>query len=103
MSGDARDAHEVNLTGKDRILVERQGEEVEVFNHENVSTHHYVNSINGYESFEGDVYPGDYPAGEPPEAVTPRVTRLLYDEFGIDVASLGIETIDPNDPEVVVL
>ena len=92
-----------SLTGRDRITVERDGKEIDVFNHVSVSTHHYVNSVNGYETFEPDVVKGDMGRGPQPDAVTPRVAKILRDEFHADVDDLGIEVIDPDSDEVRVL
>ena len=81
----------------------RDGEEITVYDHVSVSTKHYVNSVNGYETFEPDVVKGDMGVGPQPEAVTERVARLLWDEWGIEVEDLGIEAIDTSDDEVDVL
>lgn len=92
------------MKGRDRITVEDgDGEEVVVFNHASVVERHYVNSVNGYESFEPVIGKGDSMAGEKPEAVTKRLARLLYDEFGCEVEELGIRVIDPEDENVNVL
>lgn len=99
---DAGSSGPVDLTGRDRIPVVKDGEEIDVFNHVSVSTHHYINSINGYESFEPDVAKGDMGRGPQPEAVTPRVASLLRD-LGVDAESLGIEVIDPNSGGVEIL
>ncbi|QLG47868.1 hypothetical protein [Natrinema halophilum] len=93
----------MELTGRDRITVEKDGEEVEVFNHASVSTHHYANSINGYDTFEPTVSKGDLGSGPKPEAVTPRLANVLRDEFHADVEDMGIDVIDPESEEVDVL
>lgn len=90
----------MDLTGRDRILVEKDGEEIEIFNHVSVSTHHYVNSINGYETFEPTISKGDMGDGPKPEAVTPRVAEMLRHEFHAEVEDLGIDVIDPESEEV---
>ena len=88
----------------DRLTVQDEnGEEVEVFNHASVVQRHYVNSVNGYESFEPIVSEGDTGRGRTPEAVTKRLSDLLYDEFGIDVEDIGVRVIDPGSEEVDVL
>ena len=85
----------MRLTGRDRITVCKDGEEIEVFNHVSVSTHHYINSVNSYETFEPEIAKGDMGDGPQPEAVTERVAMLLDAEFHIDVRELGIDVIDP--------
>ena len=90
------------LTGRDVITVDRDGEEIEVYNHVTVTKQHYVNSVNGHDSFDGPVEAGDGGIGEP-DAVTPRIAYLLDSEFGVDVEQHGIEVIDPEDDEVTVL
>lgn len=91
------------MTNRDVVVVENaDGEQVEVFNHVSVVERHYVNAVNGYETFDPIVSKGDG-MSEKPDAVTPRVARLLYDEFGADVDELEIEVIDPEDEEVTVL
>jgi len=82
--------------------VMEDGDEIEVFDHVSVSTKHYVNSVNSYETFEPDVVKGDMGRGPQPEAVTERVAELLFAEFHIEVEELGIEVIDPQSDEVQV-
>ena len=77
----------------DRYTVVRDGEELEVFNHVTVPQEHYVNAVNGYETFNGPIKAGDGGIGKP-EAVTERVATLLWDEFSIDLD-------DHDDIEVV--
>lgn len=92
------------MKGRDRITVEDEnGEEIEVFNHASVVERHYVNSVNGYETFEPIVSEGNSMAGEKPDAITERLARVLYDEFGCEVEDLGIRVIDPEDENVNVL
>lgn len=92
-----------DITGRDRIEVERDGEELEVFNHVSVSTHHYVNSVNGHESFEADIAKGDMGRGPTPDAVTERVAEYLWTEWKIEVEDYDIEAIDLESDEVNVL
>lgn len=87
----------------ERATVVRDDEEIEVFDHVSVSTKHYVNSVNGYETFEPDIAKGDMGVGPQPEAVTERVADLLWSEFSIEVEDLGIEVIDPEDDDVQML
>lgn len=92
------------MKGRDRITVEDgDGEEVVVFNHASVVERHYVNSVNGYETFEPVVAKGDNMAGEKPEAITERLARVLYDEFGYKADEHDIRVIDPEDENVTVL
>lgn len=93
----------VDTTGRPRIEVERDGEEIEVWNEVTVQQEHHINSINGYETFHGPVRPGDQSHGDKVGAVTPRIARLLDEEFMIDVAEQDIEVIDPDDEEVHIL
>lgn len=103
----------IDVTGKDRIHVAREVdkdddpdfvqdgqpyEELEVFNHVNVATRHYVNSVNGHETFEPQIGAGDMT--EPPEYVTERIAKHLYDEWLIEVEKHGIEVIDVNADNV---
>lgn len=94
-----------DLTGRDQLTVVVDGEEVEVWNSVSVSTHHFVNSVNGYETFEPSIAMGDMGVGPAPEAVTERVADLLRSEWHIDVEDLDddIRVIDPDDEEVDVL
>lgn len=89
-------------TARERLTVIRDGEEIEVFNHVTVTEQHYVNSVNGYESFAGPIDAGDGSIGSP-EAVTERVATLVRDEFGIDVEDHGIDVIDVESAEVDVV
>ena len=91
------------MPGSERLTVEVDGERIEVFNHVSVAQFHYVNSINGYETFEPNIKRGDMMGGRKPQAVTERVATVLYDEFMIEVEDHGIRVIDPSDPEVTVL
>lgn len=92
-----------DLTGRDRITVERDGEELEVFNNVSVTTYHYVNSVNGHERLDHRIAKGDMGDGPPPEAVTARVARILQDEWWIDPEIDGIEVIDVTDDDVGVI
>lgn len=77
--------------------------EVEVFDHVSVVQEHYVNSVNGYETFTGKIARGDDSHGTPPQAVTERVARLLWSEFSIDLDADQydhIEVVDIESDEV---
>jgi hypothetical protein len=67
--------------------------EVEVFDHVTVTESHYVNSVNGYETWQ-EISAGDDPVGDQPDAVTKRVADLLWHEFSINVEKEGIEVVD---------
>jgi len=74
--------------------VDVDGEEIEVWDHVSVSKHHYVNSVNGYETFEPEVFEGDMGGrGPQPEAVTARVASIL-DDIGVSCENLGIRVVD---------
>jgi hypothetical protein len=90
-----------DITGHDRIPVELpNGEEAEVFNHCSVTTRHYVNSVNGHETFEPSVSPGDMRGTDTPDYITQRLARYLQMEWGIDATELGIQVIDISDDEI---
>lgn len=91
----------MDTTGQDRITVERDGEEIEVFNHVSVINRHYINSVNGHESFAPIITSGD--SDERVDVVTERVADYLWHEWGIEAEKQGIEVIDPEDEEVTVL
>lgn len=77
-------------------------EEVTVYDHVTVVEEHYVNSVNGYETFNR-VKKGDDSHGSPPEAVTERVARLLWHEFNIDLDKSeydNIRVVDTNAENV---
>jgi len=92
-----------DVTGRDVLHVEHDGEEKEVYNHVSVSQHHYVNSVNGYESFGASIAKGDMGDGPAPDAVTKRVARLLSDAFAVDIEEQGIEVIDLDAEDVHLL
>ena len=81
---------------------EEDYEELEVFDHVTVTQQHYVNSVNGYETFTGPIAGGDDPHLSEPEAVTKRVADLLWHEFGIDgeLEERGIRVVDMSDENV---
>ncbi|MFC6975847.1 hypothetical protein ACFQL1_16045 [Halomicroarcula sp. GCM10025709] len=88
----------------ERATVRVDGDELEVFDHVSISTHHYVNSVYGYETFEADIAAGDMGHGPEPEAVTARVARLLQSTWHIDVWNdHDIEVVDMDRDDVEVL
>lgn len=98
----------MNMSGNgldhgERAMVKTEdGEELEVYDHVSVQTRHYVNSVNGYETFDPLISMGDLGNGPKPEAVTERVADILWSEWMIDVEDHGIEVVDPQDPDVEV-
>jgi len=93
---------EEELYRKERITVECDGEELEVFNWVNVKQPAVVRGHNPIvEKFEAEIGAGD--STKTPEAVTHWLATELDVEFGIDVEDQGIEIIDPTDVEVNVL
>lgn len=92
-----------DILGHDRIPVELpSGEEVEVWNHCNVQTRHYVNSVNGHETFGPILTAGDS-RDELDTYVTERLASYLNSEFDINVEDLDIEVVNIEDPEVQLL
>jgi len=92
----------MNLKHNDRITVELDGEEIEVFNWVNVRQSAAVRGGNPtVEKFEPNIYAAD--SFQTPEAVTHWVAEELWHEFSIEVEDHGIEVIDPSDEEVAVL
>jgi hypothetical protein len=80
---------------------EEDYETIEVFDHVTVTQQHYINSVNGYETFTGKIAGGDDPSLDEPEAVTERVANLLWHEFGIDgLPSMGIRVVDIESDDV---
>ena len=87
---------------RERIQVERDGEEITVWNWVNVQQRAAVRGHNPtVEKFGADLGAGDSP--ETPDAVTPDVAEELDWEFDIDVDDYDIEVIDPGDDDVHVL
>lgn len=106
----------IQVQGRDRITVAREVQdeeqadfeengihyqELEVFNHVSVETRHYVNSVNGHETFEPNISAGDAPDMEAPDYVTKRIAEYLWMEWGIEVSELdaGIQVIDLQSDE----
>lgn len=87
-------------TGRELVMARVDGERVDVYNHANVSTKHFVNAVGGHETFDPEVTTDN---GEQPDAVTRRLADYLWFEFDIDVEDLGIEVVDLEDDGVVVL
>jgi len=91
-----------SLNLRERIEVERDGEEITVWNWVNVQQRAAVRGHNPVVDYFGaDIGAGDM--AETPEAVTPNVAEELDWEFNIDVENHGIEVIDPESEEVHVL
>lgn len=97
MSSESQD-----LIRKERMTVEKDGEEVEVFNWANVQQRHVVRGHNPIrETFGADIGAGD--SSRKPEAVTHWLATELFHELNIEVEDQGIEVIDPTSDEVNVL
>ncbi len=87
---------------KDRMTVERDGEQLEVFNWVNINQPATVRGHNPVvETYDADIGAGD--AAFTPEAVTAWVAEELRDEFRIDPEDHGIEVVDVESDEVTVL
>jgi len=81
----------------DRIEVERDGEELTVWNHLTVTEQHYVTA--GQIESHHTVVVGDHPNGEAPEYTTPEMRDQLR---ALDIYP-DAEVVDPHDDEVAVL
>jgi hypothetical protein len=92
----------LDITGRDLITVEKDGEEIEVYNHVSVSRHYYVNSVNGYEEFEADIAEGDLGDGPEPDYITERVKRILWKKLNVSVRDRDIEVIDLDSDDITV-
>jgi len=92
----------MTLRHRDRLHVERDGEEVEVFNWVNVKHPAVVRGGNPVvERFDAEIGAGD--STVEPDAVTEWVAAELDREFSIDVSEHGIEIVDVEDDSVSVL
>lgn len=92
------------VKGRDRISVSLDGEtEIRVWNHATVTTCHYVNSANGYETPEVRVARGMGPDGASPPFITERLADVLRDEFGVNLDHREMEVIDVQSGDVEVL
>jgi hypothetical protein len=87
------------LQRRERIEVERDGEELVVFNCVNIKQPAVVRGSNPVvEKFEAEIGAGDSPMK--PDAVTHWVAEELDVEFGIDPTDQGIEVVDVTSDEV---
>lgn len=92
----------MTLQHRDRIAVEKDGEEIEVFNWVNIKQPAVVRGGNPtVEMFEAEIGAGDSP--RTPNAVTEWVAEELDWEFGIDVEDYGIQVIDVEADDVHIL
>jgi hypothetical protein len=92
----------MRLQHRDRITVQRDGEEIEVFNWVNVQVPAVVRGGNPVvEKFDPDIGAGDSPIK--PDAVTHWVAEELDVEFGIHPEDHGIEVVDVESDEVSVV
>lgn len=93
---------QMTLRHRDLITVERDGEEIDVFNWVNVSQPAVVRGGNPtVETFEANIGAGDM--AKKPEAVTPWIAEELWHEFSIEVEDYDIEVVNPDNEEVRVL
>ncbi|MFC7216505.1 hypothetical protein ACFQO4_20815 [Saliphagus sp. GCM10025334] len=87
---------------RDRLTVEKDCEEIEVFNWVNVNRWSTVRASNPVVSHEEtEIGAGD--ASFTPDAITKWVAEELHDEFYITPEDHGIEVIDVESDEVTVL
>jgi len=92
----------MNLQHQDRITVEKDGEEIDVFNWVNIKQPAVIRGGNPtVEKFDAEIGAGD--ASFTPEAVTTWVAEELWHEFGIEVEKRGIEVIDVESDDVHIL
>lgn len=95
----------MKLQRREQITVERDGEELDVFNWVNIKQPAVVRGHNPVvETFESEIGAGDSP--ETPDAVTHWVAEELFREFSItksDLQEQGIDVVDPTSEEVDVL
>lgn len=75
-------------------------ETYEVFDHVSIIMEHYINSVNGYETYPEKVAAGDNPLNEKPEAITERVADMLWHEFGLEPETRDIEVINMDSDDV---
>lgn len=86
---------------QERIKVERDGEQIDVYNWVNVSKPMVIRGHNPtHETFEAEIGAGDSP--KTPDAVTHWVAEEMRYE-GIDPEDHGIDVIDPTADGVHVL
>jgi hypothetical protein len=92
----------MNLQHRDRITVERAGEELDVFNWVNIMQPAVVRGGNPVvEKFDAEIGAGDMQRS--PEAITTWVAEELRREFHIDPEDHGIEVVDVESDGVIVL
>ena len=94
-----------DLTKKDTILVERDGEQIEVHNWVSFKRieRAVVRGSRMSEKFDSRPSVEDGEGYKKPEAVTTWVADDLSGNFGIDVEKLDIEVIDVESDEVTLL
>ena len=87
---------------QERLTVEKDGGEIEVFNWVNIQQPAVVRGHNPVvETFDAEIGAGDSPMK--PDAVTEWVAEELWHELGIEVEDHDIEVIDVESEEVEVL
>jgi hypothetical protein len=91
-----------NLKLHERIDVQRDGEEITVYNWVNIKQPAVVRGHNPVvEKFDAEIGAGDSPTT--PDYVTPWVAEELWHEFNIEVEDHGIEVVDPESDDVALL
>lgn len=92
----------MSLRNRDRITVEKDGEEIEVFNWVTVKQPAIVRGSNPVvDKADPKIGAGD--SMMDPDAVTEWVAEEVWAEYSIDVEDQGIDVIDPIAEEVTVL
>lgn len=91
-----------DLRHHDRIVVQKDGEEVVVYNWANITVPTVVRGGNPrVERFEPEIGAGD--SQMKPDYVTEWVADEIWGEFGVDVEDHGIEVIDVESNEVTIV
>lgn len=85
----------------DRYLVQRDGEELEVYNWCSLVRRHQIFANGSSEEFSPKIGAGD--STMTPEYVTERLADQLWHDHNIEVENEGIEAVDINSDEVTVL
>lgn len=92
----------MDLQNQMRHTVLVDDEEVAVANEVDVATRHSIKAGGSYVTHDPRVTVGWAPHYEP-KAVTERAAELLYTEFDIEAAQIGLRVIDVQSDDVEVL
>jgi len=87
-------------SGRERVDVERDGEQITVFNHCNVTRRIYVNALGGQEEFESKITEGE--SSVRAEYITADLAARLEQDVGANIPD-DVEVVDLSDEEVTVL